>query len=74
MVSIPIVLRVLLVVFATATQLVQCIPYYDGKIVGGKDAEIKDFPYQVSVQSFNSHICGGSIISRRHVLTAAHCT
>lgn len=48
-------------------------PMPDGYIVGGQAVDIADFPYQVSLQSW-SHICGGSIISSRWVLTAGHCT
>ncbi|XP_058808153.1 trypsin-7-like [Phymastichus coffea] len=46
---------------------------FGGRIVGGTDTNIEDHPYQVSVQTATTHFCGGSIISNRHVLTAAHC-
>lgn len=42
-------------------------------IVGGQDAKIEDFPYQTSLQHQNAHICGGIIIGKDHILTAAHC-
>ncbi|XP_060067562.1 trypsin delta-like [Ylistrum balloti] len=44
------------------------------RIIGGADASISDFPWQVSLQSyFNSHVCGGVILDDTTVLTAAHC-
>ncbi|XP_016837090.2 trypsin [Nasonia vitripennis] len=44
-----------------------------GRIVGGEDATIETYPYQISIQEYGSHICGGSIISTYWVLTAGHC-
>lgn len=45
----------------------------DGKIVGGMTVRIEEVPYQVSLRYFGSHICGGAIIKKDFVLTAAHC-
>lgn len=46
----------------------------DGRIVGGYSGNIEDFPYQISMNHYGSHRCGGSIIHKQYVLTAAHCT
>lgn len=54
-------------------------PFYTGvktelsKIIGGTDADIADFPWQVFFKTGN-YMCGGSIISKNWVITAAHCT
>lgn len=42
-------------------------------IVGGTKIEIESVPYHVALRLRNSYICGGAIISNRHILTAAHC-
>ncbi|XP_032671248.1 chymotrypsin-1-like [Odontomachus brunneus] len=42
-------------------------------IVGGNMASQGQFPHQISLREDDYHICGGSIISSTHILTAAHC-
>ncbi|KAH0546832.1 hypothetical protein KQX54_015476 [Cotesia glomerata] len=43
------------------------------KIVNGAIAQSGEFPHQGSLRVYDQHICGCSIISNTHVLTAAHC-
>ncbi|XP_011505734.1 PREDICTED: chymotrypsin-2-like [Ceratosolen solmsi marchali] len=47
----------------------------NSRILGGEDADIRHFPYLASLRHLNTgvHRCGGSIISKSHLLTAAHC-
>ncbi|WP_369434177.1 trypsin-like serine protease [Psychromonas sp. MME1] len=43
------------------------------KIVGGQQASPGEFPFMVSLQNGGYHLCGGSVVSRYYILTAAHC-
>ncbi|KAK0166042.1 hypothetical protein PV328_004498 [Microctonus aethiopoides] len=43
------------------------------KIIGGTNAAITTWPSTVALRINNQHFCGGTLITRCHVLTAAHC-
>ncbi|KAJ8726759.1 hypothetical protein PYW08_015156 [Mythimna loreyi] len=59
--------------FPTVEDLLYGPVPFDDRIVGGKDANIEDHPYQVSFVVNNSYFCGGFIVSENYILTAAHC-
>ncbi|XP_055379499.1 uncharacterized protein LOC129610802 [Condylostylus longicornis] len=42
------------------------------RIVGGDDAGFGNFPWQAYIRIGSSR-CGGSLVSRKHVVTAGHC-
>ena len=44
-----------------------------GAIINGTDAEPGDAPYMVALYKNRAFVCGGALIARNKVLTAAHC-
>lgn len=45
----------------------------NNRIVGGKETRPAEFPWIVGFQRQGKLYCSGSLITDRHVLTAAHC-
>ncbi|XP_031633773.1 coagulation factor X-like [Contarinia nasturtii] len=56
----------------------QRIPILEPRILGGEEAKADEFPWMAALGHLNSKLkvefnCGGTLISDRFVLTAAHC-
>ncbi|XP_018372565.1 PREDICTED: chymotrypsin-2-like [Trachymyrmex cornetzi] len=64
--------------FSITDLIITCLIYHtaygvDVQIVGGTNASVGQFPYQVSLKQNGNHFCGGAIIHETFVITAAHC-
>lgn len=51
----------------------QQVNHREPRIVGGNTTYEGEFPWAVSIQRHGNHHCGGVIVGRRWILTAAHC-
>ncbi|KAK0180556.1 hypothetical protein PV327_002924 [Microctonus hyperodae] len=47
--------------------------HLDTQIPSNHDAPDGKYPYQVSIQYKNQHVCSGTIIDKRHILTSSFC-
>lgn len=47
--------------------------HIDTRIVGGVPAKAGEIPYQAEILEQGHHVCGGSIIHKKWIITAAHC-
>ena len=67
-------LLIALTLLACFASTVECLTKANAiKIVGGQNTGIKSRPYLVSIRQRNRHFCGGSLIGKSYVLSAAHC-
>ncbi|XP_001632947.3 chymotrypsinogen B isoform X2 [Nematostella vectensis] len=48
-------------------------PYGTSRVVNGDNAQQHSWPWQISLRVNGRHICGGSLIAKDWVVTAAHC-
>lgn len=74
-------LRLVLIAFFVASVAALDFPIFNsgGRIVGGRNASIEEYPWQISLRRKTAeknafkHSCGGSILNERIILCAAHC-
>ncbi|XP_046998024.1 trypsin-7-like [Schistocerca americana] len=59
---------------ANAALVAACgVPNRRQRIVGGNVTRVNEFPWVAALSRRGKFYCGGTLISRHHVLTAAHC-
>ncbi|NRB38876.1 MAG: serine protease [Pseudomonadales bacterium] len=73
----PVLSKLILMAFFSIANIATAIDIQP-RIIGGKDAVIDDFPWQVALVLSSSNLygtqsCGGSILHKRWIVTAAHC-
>lgn len=66
-------MKVFLVLLVLAVFFSEKLGTFGAKVVGGQEVRPHSKPYMTSLQIFGRHFCGGFLISRKWVLTAAHC-
>ncbi|XP_049825226.1 brachyurin-like isoform X3 [Aethina tumida] len=48
--------------------------FQQSRIIGGTEAPKHSSPWQAALRINNKYLCGGSLVSKKFVLTAGHCT
>ncbi|MCH1927678.1 trypsin-like serine protease, partial [Shewanella sp. C31] len=52
----------------------ECGKRNTGRIYGGTPTKKNEYPWMAAIEDEDKdHYCGGSVITERHILTAAHC-